>query len=72
MHKDLLTPSVNVPVEREKLRKLRDEIARDVAFREALKKRFSPRGFYLLPDVRSLEAQAKHSDGETPDGPMRI
>lgn len=42
---DLLTPSVNVPAERERLRRLRDEIAADVEHREQLERLYSVRGF---------------------------
>lgn len=42
---DLLTPSVNVPAEREKLRRLRDEIAADVEHRKQLERLYSVRGF---------------------------
>jgi hypothetical protein len=67
---DLLTPSVNVPAEREKLRRLRNEIAADVAHREAIQRKYSPRGFPLLPDVHPLEAQGKPSDGKAPLRPV--
>lgn len=42
---DLLTTSVNVPAEREKLRQLRNEIAADVAHREDLARRYGVRGY---------------------------
>lgn len=68
---DLLTPSVNVPAEREKLRRLRNEIASDVALREAHQRKYSPRGFPLLPDVHPLAAQEVRRDGEAPIRPLR-
>lgn len=68
---DLLTPSINVPAEREKLRALRNEIAADVAHREAIQRKYSPRGFPLLPDVRPLETQGKPSHGQAPHGALR-
>lgn len=68
---DLLTPSINVPAEREKLRDLRNEIAADVAHREAIQRKYSPRGFPLLPDVHPLEAQGKPGHGQTPHGALR-
>lgn len=68
---DLLTPSINVPAERAKLRALRDEIARDVAHREAIQRKYSPRGFPLLPDMHPLEAKAKPRHGEDEIRAMR-
>lgn len=68
---DLLTPSVNVPAEREKLRALRNEIAADVAHREAIQRKYSPRGFPLLPDVHPVEAQGKPAHGKAPHGALR-
>jgi hypothetical protein len=60
-----LTHSVNVPAEREKLRRLRNEIAADVAHREAIQRKYSPRGFPLLSDMRELEAEGKQANGST-------
>lgn len=68
---DLLTPSINVPAEREKLRALRNEIAADVAHREAIQRKYSPRGFPLLPDVHPLETQRKPGHGQAPYGALR-
>ena len=68
---DLLTPSINVPAEREKLRALRNEIAADVAHREAIQRKYSPRGFPLLPDVHPLEAKGKPAHGKAPHGALR-
>lgn len=68
---DLLTPSINVPAEREKLRRLRNEIAADVAHREAIQRKYSPRGWPLLPDVHPLEAQGQPAYGEAPHGAVR-
>ena len=68
---DLLTPSINVPAEREKLRQLRNEIAADVAQREAIQRKYSPRGWPLLPDVQPLEAQGKPAHGKAPHGALR-
>ena len=65
-----LTPSVNVPAERAKLRRLRDEIAADVAQKEAISREYSPRGFPWLPDLPVLEAQRQRGDGETPIRPL--
>ena len=58
-----LTPPVNVPAERAKLRALRDEIAADVAHRESIQRRYTARGF--LRDVPALEPEAKPGDGDT-------
>lgn len=68
---ELLTPSINVPAEREKLRRLRNEIAADVAHREAIQRKYSPRGWPLLPDVHPLEAQGQPAHGKAPHGSMR-
>ena len=68
---DLLTHSINVTAERAKLRALRDEIARDIAYREAIQRKYSPRGFPLLPDVQPLETQGKPSHGPAPHGALR-
>ena len=68
---DLLTPSVNVPAEREKLRRLRDEIATDVAHREAIQRKYSPRGFPLLPDLHPLATEVRPSNGKAPSSPLR-
>ena len=68
---DLLTPSVNVPAEREKRRRLRNEIASDVAHREAIQRKYSPRGFPLLPDVHPLATQEVRRDGKAPLRPLR-
>lgn len=67
---DLLTPTINVPAERAKLLALRDEIARDVAHREAIQRKYSPRGFPLLPDVHPLAPEGKHRDGEAQIRPV--
>lgn len=71
---DLLTPSVNVPAERARLRELRNEIAADVAHREAIQRKYTPRGFLRLdyvPDVHPLEAQGKPANGQAPNGALR-
>lgn len=69
---DLLTPTVNVPAERAKLRRLRDEIAADVAAREAYAKRYTRRGYPRLPDMRELETEREQRDGKTSLGPVRV
>lgn len=69
---DLLTPTVNVPAERAKLRRLRDEIAADVAAREAYAKRYTRRGYPRLPDVPALAAEEVRRDGKTSLGPVRV
>lgn len=69
---DLLTPTVNVPAERAKLRRLRDEIAADVAAREAYAKRYTRRGYPCLPDVPALAAEEVRRDGKTSLGPVRV
>jgi hypothetical protein len=68
---DLLTPTINVPAERAKLLRLRNEIAADVAHREAIQRKYSPRGFPLLPDVQPLATQSRHGNGETPACTLR-
>jgi hypothetical protein len=69
---DLLTCTVNVPAERAKLRRLRDEIAADVAAREAYAKRYTRRGYPRLPDVPALAAEEVRRDGEVPALPVRV
>lgn len=66
---DLLTPSINVPAERAKLRTLRNEIAADVAHREAHQRKYTARGF--LRDVQPLEAQGEPRHGKAPHGALR-
>lgn len=68
MH-DLLTPSVNVPAEREKLRQLRNEIAADVELRKEHQRRYTARGF--LRDMQPLEAEGKPIDGSATIRPLR-
>ena len=71
---DLLTPSVNVPAERARLRELRHEIAADVAHREAIQRKYTPRGFLRLdyvPDVHELEAKGQPTHGQAPHGAVR-
>lgn len=69
---DLLTPTINVPAERAKLRRLRDEIAADLAAREAYAKRYTRRGFQRLPDVPALAAEEIRRHGEVPAVPVRV
>jgi hypothetical protein len=64
-----LTPSVNVPAERAKLRALRDEIAADVELRKEHQRKYTARGF--LRDLPALEAAGKQGNGETPIRPLR-
>lgn len=66
---DLLTPCVNVPAERAKLRALRNEIAADVQARKDHERRYTPRGF--LRDVQPLEAAREQGNGETALRPLR-
>ena len=66
---DLLTPCVNVPAERAKLRALRDEIAADVQARKEHERRYTPRGF--LRDVQPLEATREQRNGAQPLRPLR-
>lgn len=66
---DLLTPCVNVPAERAKLRALRNEIAADVQARKEHERRYTPRGF--LRDVPPLEASREQRNGETALRPLR-
>lgn len=56
----LLTPSVNVPAERAKLRALRDAIAADVAAQQEHDRKFTSRGYFrrFVPDVPELATQA--------------
>lgn len=68
---DLLTHSVNVPAEREKLRVLRNEIAADVEHREAIQRKYSPRGFLKLSYVQQLETEGKPGHGQAPNGALR-
>lgn len=69
---DLLTPSVNVPAEREKLRRLRDEIAADVEQRERLTSLHGVRGFRRLRDLPALATQEIRRDGEAQALPVHV
>ncbi len=64
-----LTPSINVPAERAKLRQLRDEIAADVELRKEHQRKYTSRGF--LRDLPALEAAGKQGNGEAPIRPLR-
>jgi hypothetical protein len=66
---DLLTPSINVPAERARLRTLRDEIHADAQHRLAIQRKYTARGF--LRDVQPLEAQGRPGHGEAQTGPVR-
>lgn len=66
-----LTPPVNVPAERAKLRALRDEIAADVARKEAVRREYSPRGFPWLPDLHPLAPKGQPIHGGAPAGALR-
>lgn len=61
---DLLTNSVNVPAEREKLRRLRDEINADAQQRLAHQRKYTARGF--LRDMHPLATEGRPSHGEAP------
>jgi len=54
---DLLTNSVNVPAEREKLRRLRDEIAADVELRKQIERKYTPRWFLRADYVQDEKTQ---------------
>jgi hypothetical protein len=69
---DLLTPAVNVPAERTKLRRLRDEIAADVAAREAHDRKYTRRGFPRLPDVPALATEEVRRHGEVQAVPVHV
>lgn len=69
---DLLTCTVNVPAERAKLRRLRDEIAADVAAKDAYDRKYTRRGFSRLPDVPALATEEVRRHGEVPAVPVRI
>jgi hypothetical protein len=64
-----LTPSVNVPAERAKLRRLRDEIAADVELRKEHQRKYTARGF--LRDLQPLEATREQGNGKAPIRPLR-
>lgn len=66
---DLLTPCINVPAERAKLRALRNEIAADVQARKEHERRYTPRGF--LRDVQPLEAQGEQGTRTPSLRPLR-
>lgn len=66
---DLLTNSVNVPAEREKLRVLRDEINADAQHRLAIQRKYTARGF--LRDMQPLATEGRPSHGEAPIRPLR-
>lgn len=60
-----LTPSVNVPAERAKLRRLRNEINADAQARLTYERNYTARGYRRaqLPDVSTLDAQAQGGHG---------
>lgn len=64
-----LTPSVNVPAERAKLRALRDEIAADAQQRLAHQRKYTARGF--LRDMHPLAPKGQPSHGGAPAGSLR-
>jgi len=71
---DLLTPTVDVPAEKAKLRRLRNQIAADVQRREAEQRKYSPRGYLrieYLSYLLSLEAKGQPADGKAPHGALR-
>ena len=70
MWHDLLTPSVNVPAERAKLRRLRDEIAAHVEQREAEQRKYGFRGY--LRNLQALATQGQPSNGTSPHGAVRL
>lgn len=70
---DLLTPSVNVPAERAKLRRLRNEINTEAQARLEYQRNHTARGYRRaqLPDVPELATQSQPSHGPAPAGPLR-
>jgi hypothetical protein len=64
-----LSNSVNVPAERAKLRKLRDEINESAQARLQHQRRYTARGF--LRDMQPLATQERPINGETPPSPLR-
>ena len=62
------TPSVNVPAEREKLRRLRNEINAAAQARLNYERNYTARGYRRaqLPDLQTLDAKRKPGNGETP------
>ena len=63
-----LTPSVNVPAERAKLRRLRNEINAAAQARLNYERNYTARGYRRaqLPDLQTLDAKGQRTDGETP------
>jgi hypothetical protein len=66
---DLLTPSINVPAERARLRELRDEIAADVELQKEHQRKYTARGF--LRDVQPLEAKGRPGYGKAQASEVR-
>ena len=62
---DLLTPAVNVPAERAKLRRLRNEINAAAQARLNYERNYTARGYRRaqLPDVSPLDAQTPGRPG---------
>lgn len=65
---DLLTHTVNVPAERAKLRRLRDEIAAHVEQREAEQRKYGFRGY--MRNMQALAAQSQPGNGTAPHGSL--
>ena len=63
---DLLTPTVNVPAERLKLRKLRNEINEQAQRRLKQEHKFHDRGYGRLPDLQAMEPEGERRHGEAP------
>ena len=70
---DLLTPTVNVPAERAKLRRLRNEINADAQARLTRERNYTARGYRRakLPDMQTLATKSKPSDGQASACNMR-
>lgn len=71
---DLLTPCINVPQERAKLRRLRDEIAAQVQARNEALRKLGVRGYRRLNELHNLHAlgsEVRPGDGEAQIRPVR-
>ena len=70
---DLLTHTVNVPAERAKLLRLRNEINADAQHRLTIERNYTARGYRRaqLPNVSTLATESTPSNGTAPPCELR-
>lgn len=67
---DLLTPTVNVPAERAKLRRLRDEIHAEAQARLAYERKYTARGYVRMTYVADAPITAPAEAKQEPKHEM--